>query len=678
MRSATTGWASTTTHLILHTTNGGRNWQDVTPPYPIGNIVEFAPAFTFLNGATAWVAIFEKQQPNGTIPNVVFRTSDGGNTWHEAILSGSRLGITQMQFVNALDGWALTGFGGGAAGSQAIDLFRTTDGGRTWSVVTRTGSQPGQIPFSGHKSGMGWASATIGWVTGCICAAANIILLYRTRDAGVSWQPQSLPLPASQAVITTQPPVFFSATQGVLPVTFSSGTGFRFVIYATHNGGVTWTMGSSTQLSLTNTWDVLTMQRGWGVGANGATLNRTSDGGKHWTLITPRANFRDISQLDFVSAREGWAISTPPYPAAPVLLRTGDGGKTWERASYSYRGWGVVPSPNRSSVDGLSAVAKVSSKDVWAVGGDQFAGSRTLIEHWNGMQWSIVKSPNPGTIYDRLNGITAISSTNIWAVGYAVSSGRVAQTLIEHWNGVQWSVVKSPSPGTVENSLSGVAAISSRDVWAVGMTTSASEQPLVEHWNGIQWSVVTSPRLSSLNNLLFSVTAVSARDVWAVGSRNTFGQALIEHWNGGRWSVVTSPNPGAVENALFGVTAISAHDVWAVGYTTSNRSRQTLVEHWNGSHWQVVTSPGFGSMVSSFWAVGAISARNVWAVGDVASGGVGFHTLTAQWNGSRWVVVKSPDPGTVNALDGVAIISACDVWAVGATGNTTLTEHYHC
>src|SRR5215469_8327574 len=38
-----------------------------------------------------------------------------------------------------------------------------------------------------------------------------------------------------------------------------------------------------------------------------------------------------------------------------------------------------------------------------------------------------------------------------------------------HWDGTQWSIVPSPNPGAFINELSGVAAISANDVWAVGI-----------------------------------------------------------------------------------------------------------------------------------------------------------------------------------------------------------------
>jgi photosystem II stability/assembly factor-like uncharacterized protein len=207
MSDATTGWALTTTKgQILHTSDGGNTWQDVTPPYPSGSPGEVPPAFDPLNGNMAWVAVFGPHQPN-----VVFRTSDGGQSWQEAMLPTSSLGVTQVQFVNAQDGWVFASFGGLAAGSEGVDLFGSTDGGQTWSLVARA---PGALPLQGIKSGMSWISATTGWVTGIIYRE-NTVYLYRSQDGGMSWQSQSLPLPSGQATITTQPPVFFSATERV-------------------------------------------------------------------------------------------------------------------------------------------------------------------------------------------------------------------------------------------------------------------------------------------------------------------------------------------------------------------------------------------------------------------------------------------------------------------------------
>jgi hypothetical protein len=265
-------------------------------------------------------------------------------------------------------------------------------------------------------------------------------------------------------------------------------------------------------------------------------------------------------------------------------------------------------------------------------------------------------------------------------VGYYVNTTGVTQALTEHWNGAQWSVVPSPSPGSTNNELLSVAAISATDVWAVGFTSnnSPNDQTLIEHWNGTQWRVAPSPNPGVSSDHLEGVAAVSATDVWAVGTGVTAsGQALIEHWNGARWQVVSSPSPGSGGD-LRDVAADSTGDVWAVGYDISTTA-QTLTEQWDGTRWSVVTSGNVGTSPTTFSGVAAISASDVWAVGNNLNSGSVFQGLTEQWDGAQWRVVKSPNSSTVSAqLLGVAAVTTADIWAVGHADGNTLIEHYSC
>src|SRR6266446_3960065 len=133
--------------------------------------------------------------------------------------------------------------------------------------------------------------------------------------------------------------------------------------------------------------------------------------------------------------------------------------------------WSVMPSPSPGSNGNyFYGVSAVSSTDVWAVGGYGPAGggALTLIEHWNGSQWSVIPSPNPSPDINYLYGVSAVSSTDVWAVGYYTPPNGGTYTLTEHWNGSQWSAVSSPSPGPDVNYLYGVSVVSSTDAWAVG------------------------------------------------------------------------------------------------------------------------------------------------------------------------------------------------------------------
>jgi hypothetical protein len=287
-----------------------------------------------------------------------------------------------------------------------------------------------------------------------------------------------------------------------------------------------------------------------------------------------------------------------------------------EAASLTGRSWKIIPSPNRSgsSFNDLFAVATISMNNVWAVGASD---DKTLVEHWNGSKWSIVSSPNVGTANSFLLGVAAVSPTNIWAVGYSVisSEAELDQTLIEHWNGSNWSIVPSPNPpGSGNNTLHAVAVLSAGNIWAVGGTccnSNGGPKTLVEHWNGTTWSIVPSPTVGSFGGALGAVAGVSASNIWAVGSSSS--GTLIEHWNGRNWSVVSSPNPaGSTNNSLSGVTVVSAVNIWAVG--TSDFA--TLILHWDGSTWSIVSSPNPpGGGGNALFAVSASSANNVWAVG---------------------------------------------------------------
>jgi hypothetical protein len=101
------------------------------------------------------------------------------------------------------------------------------------------------------------------------------------------------------------------------------------------------------------------------------------------------------------------------------------------------------------------------------------------------------------------------------------------------------------------------------------------------HWDGLTWSQVNSPNPGSNGNVLYGVSAPRSADVWAVGEMDTptGPQTLVLHWDGGAWNGVSSPNPSSTVNALYGVTAISASDVWLVGYYALNTATHTLILH---------------------------------------------------------------------------------------------------
>jgi hypothetical protein len=308
--------------------------------------------------------------------------------------------------------------------------------------------------------------------------------------------------------------------------------------------------------------------------------------------------------------------------------------------------WSVVTTPGTGRLLAVAAVPG-KPKDVWAVGVNDSGG--TLIEHWNGKKWKLITSPNVSGLY----GIAAVSSRDIWAVG--------AQIL--HWNGKTWSIVSSP-PNV--NALLAVTALSTNNVWAVGNAgPSGNNTPVTEHWDGTQWSIVASP---NINGGFTSVSAVSANDIWAVGGGT--GAVLSEHWDGTQWSIVPVTADLCIAGAT-GVVAIATNDVWMVGSQILSCEVEVVAfaEHWDGTQWTDVGVANPGGSYRNYWfnAVTATSSNNVWAVGGTQVRKPGTVPLTEQWNGTQWTNVTQTNSGE---MDAITATSTGDFWAVGDNPNS--------
>jgi hypothetical protein len=330
-------------------------------------------------------------------------------------------------------------------------------------------------------------------------------------------------------------------------------------------------------------------------------------------------------------------------------------------------------------------VAVISATNAWAVGSysnGTVNQARALIVHWNGSSWKQQHSPNPGSAFNTLTGVAATSPTNAWAVGYYTgATGRPRHTLILHWDGTAWKQQSSPNPGANHGGvLEGVAATSATNAWAVGnYTRHRRGQPLIVHWDGTTWKQVPSPIVSTFSSDLIGVAATSATNAWAVGRSGLpqEEQAPILHWDGTAWKQVPTPASNT-SNLLFAVAATSASNAWAVGDSCTNcgtdsESTGTLTLYWNGTAWKQQSSPSPGSFITYLDGVAATSATNAWAVGAYSTRTTGG-SLIEHWDGTAWKQQPSPNPGA--ALGGVAATSATNAWAVGAyRKGHTLTLH---
>lgn len=426
--------------------------------------------------------------------------------------------------------------------------------------------------------------------------------------------------------------------------------------------------------------------------------------------------------------------------SASTLNQSGGKGDTPQGAATAEPtcapSWGVVASPNAVSsgpqygyaTNQLMGVSVVSEDDVWAVGyyndpntsepnspskqvdkrsphdpiqtpeGSQ-GTLRTLIEHYDGTAWTIVPSPNNGSDDNALASVVALATDDVWAAGYYINEFGIAQTLVQHWDGEEWSLVDSPNVGPLlDNRLTAIDASAPGDVWAVGYYYSdqAVAQTLTMHWDGTEWSIVASPNVGERDNFLYSLTVIGPNDAWAVGDYSTLGgyqyvfKSLALHWNGAAWTVVDTPSVGSFTNILYGVDASASNDVWAVGLFSGSTGSRSLTIHWDGTEWTALPSPNENTANDTLYAVEVISPGDAWAVGQSGGYNAPPQSLIAHWDGTEWSEVRGPnlyqgESGYVgySALLAVDASASEDVWTVGYLeggpynyDRRTLTEHY--
>lgn len=257
--------------------------------------------------------------------------------------------------------------------------------------------------------------------------------------------------------------------------------------------------------------------------------------GTAWSVIpSPNpGNWRtSLRGIAGTSSNDVWAVGEyidNSHTVQPLLLHWD--GKLWQQSRD-------IPFPtgsmNTKGGDGtLDAVAALSSTDVWVVGStvrDRIGNTRAVTLHWDGSTWMNV--PVPGSDeYEGIKAITAISANDVWAIG-----GRLTM----HWDGAGWQSVPNPYlNGSFHAHLYRVAGISSRDVWAVGGYDGAG--PIVIHWDGKSWSAVSVPNSMS-NQALYDVTRAFTNEVWAVGGTTT----ASEETEGGPWHSVIMHFVGTV------------------------------------------------------------------------------------------------------------------------------------
>lgn len=306
--------------------------------------------------------------------------------------------------------------------------------------------------------------------------------------------------------------------------------------------------------------------------------------------VTVSAEQTGLADVAAASATSAWAVGSE-YEY--------DVGRE-EALIYEWDGltWSDAAPPAVAVSHALHSVARIpGTSEAWAVGGKRDNDDETpIVMRRTSEGWELADMPGaPG----RLLGVTARSETDAWAVGYDEENRR---SLILHWDGVDWQRVPAPSPGD-ETILRSVVALGANNVWAVGRSEHARpgegrlRKTLALRWNGASWKTVTTPNVGALSNFLEDVNRIPGTSkLWAVGYRHNPDQqawtykTLAMRWNGSAWRVFPTPSIGT-HSTLETVTPLAGSDVWAFGVNSPNARFKALMLHWDGSNWTKKPGP---------------------------------------------------------------------------------------
>ncbi|RAY14755.1 hypothetical protein DPM19_13505 [Actinomadura craniellae] len=300
----------------------------------------------------------------------------------------------------------------------------------------------------------------------------------------------------------------------------------------------------------------------------------------------------------------------------------------------------------------LNGVSARSATDAWAVGQRRNA---PLLIHWNGVDWTPgTATPAPPELIGA--GLQGVACAGAAAIAVGGGYDRLAGTetpLVRHWDGAGWTDPGPVGPGR-GFVLTGVVLPAETEAWAVGHGApggNGSAGPVILRWSGGTWADARPPSLvpARTRGSLLAADAAAPDDVWAVGAldgpRRGARGALIAHYDGHAWRRVPCPTARPLTDVL----ALSATDAWAVGGDT--------VLHWNGRGWKRVRVP-----IGSANTVTGLSPHDIWVGGG--------HGELAHFDGARWTRVHTPQPLDDSTVWLAGTARAGTTWMVGSRRTT--------
>lgn len=280
---------------FTRTINSGNLWT----PGTITVSGSLAPAnISAVNDLKAWVS----EYPTSGAGGQVYYTDDGGQTWtaqgDASMYNNSASFLNVVHFFNENDGFCM-----GDPVNNEFEIYYTSDGGQNWTAVAA-----GDVPDA-QSGEMGWTGVydalnNIAWF------GTNLGRIYKTTDKGVTWTVLTPGLSDISKV------TFNNENNGIAQeIVYNTSTGAitSLTMKKTNDGGQTW----STITPGSDFWksDISAVPgvpgKYYSVGSDGAASGSATYGssysldyGATWTAIDTGVQYVSVK---FLNDQTGWA-----------------------------------------------------------------------------------------------------------------------------------------------------------------------------------------------------------------------------------------------------------------------------------------------------------------------------------------------------------------------------------
>lgn len=268
------GWACGDSGIILHTSNGGTNWE-IQP----AGINYFVEDICFTNERLGWAIANDFT----FYRSYVLKTTNGGINWNASPYPDSTIILSTIYFLDSLNGY-MGGFNG--------VILKSTDAGYNWSKMPVDSS----FHFRFHIKSFNFINEKVGAACGGIMDLGGVLWL--TTNYGYNWHTVTIgPEPIfdllyvdSLKVLATGGDFEYGAS---FSRSFDNWSNWNYSVFGFFGIGQSIAMRTPSEI-----WVPLAFSMSWAV---------SQDTGNTWTLVV-NPDSTSIYDAVFADSTHGWAV----------------------------------------------------------------------------------------------------------------------------------------------------------------------------------------------------------------------------------------------------------------------------------------------------------------------------------------------------------------------------------